>query len=200
MTSPSLPRPGAAALLLTLIAAGAAAPLSAQHHHPRGLREVEWSHRRGFWVGLGLGAGQNSTRFSPGPDLWSDGIDAGSAYLKLGGTPSDNVLLGAELYIWAHDLGRGIDESLTSAMFITQVYPFDRAGLYFKGGLGLASTNVDDGFADFSESGYGGVLGIGYEFRVGGNVYLVPTGDIYWHSYDDRRERIVNLGLGITFH
>lgn len=196
MISPSLPRVAAASLLLSLLAV----PLAAQHHPHRGLREVEWTDRRGFWIGLGLGAGENSTRFRPGPDLWTDGIDAGSAYLKLGGTPSNHVLLGAELYIWAHDLGNGVDESLTSAMFITQLYPFDRAGLFFKGGVGVTSTNVDDGFADFSESGYGGVLGVGYEFKVGGNVYLVPTGDVYWHSYDDRRERIVNLGLGIMFH
>ena len=194
MKSPLPFRIGLAAMFLL-----AAAPLAAQHPHSR-LREVQRTERQGFWIGFGVGGGENSTQYRPGPSSYGPGISGGSLSLKLGGTPSRNVLLGGEVYVWFHELGDGTDESLSSAMFITQIYPFDGAGLYFKGGVGLTAYDVSDRFLDFSEEGYGGVLGVGYEIQVGRNVFLVPTVDGYWHAYDGRRERIVNFGLGVTFH
>lgn len=184
---------------LAVLCLAAAAPLAAQHPHSR-LREVHRTGREGFWIGIGVGAGQNATQYRPGPSSYGPDISGGSLNLKLGGSPSSHVLLGADLYAWVHDLGDGTDESLSSAMFIAQVYPFDNAGLFFKGGAGLTAYNVSDRFLDFSEGGYGGVVGAGYEIRVGRNVYLVPSLDAYWHAYDGRRERIVNVGFGVTFH
>ncbi len=184
----------AAALLL-------AAPLAAQH--PTGnpdLREVHYSrHRDGFWASLGLGVGQDAFRYNGDP-AYSENINAATLSVSLGGTPSRNLLLGGELFAWFRDQSGAI-ESLSSAMLIGQWYPFGSADLFLKGGFGLTNYALDPDFgATYNQSGYGGVLGAGYDLRVGRNVSLTPTIDFYGHRYSDRHERIMNLGVAVTFH
>jgi hypothetical protein len=41
---------------------------------------------------------------------------------------------------------------------------------------------------------------LGYDARVGRSVSLTPLLDFTGHSYSDHQERILSLGLAVTFH
>ena len=168
---------------------------------PEGLIEVPEFSRRGFWLGLGLGAGGESFDIEPG-NGYSDLLYRPTVSLRLGGTVSQNLRLGGEVLAWINDTGPTV-ESLSSALFIAQVYPFSKSGLYLKGGLGIGRNAVefDDGFHQ-GDTGFAGLIGAGYELRLGRRFYLNPTIDLVGHRYDDGvvgdyRERLVNFGLGI---
>ena len=169
---------------------------------PPGLIEVPESSRRGFWVGLGLGAGGESFDLSP-RDGYSDLLYRPTVSLRLGGTVSQHLRLGGEVLSWINDVGPAV-ESLSSALFIAQLYPFASSGFYVKGGLGIGRNAVDfdDGF-DEGDTGFAGLIGAGYELGLGRRFYLNPTIDLVGHRYDDGvvgdyRERLVNFGLGIV--
>jgi len=168
---------------------------------PEGLVEVSEPSRRGFWVGLGLGAGGESFDLSQSSG-YSDVLYRPTVSLRLGGTVNQHLRLGGEVLSWINDVGPAV-ESLSSALFIAQLYPFSSSGFYVKGGLGIGRNAVDfdDGF-DQGDTGFAGLLGAGYELRLGRRFYLNPTIDLVGHRYDDSvigdyRERLVNFGLGI---
>lgn len=170
---------------------------------PRGLVVVPGGNRAGFWGGLGIGAGgesfdlRNGTGYSP--ELYRPTVS-----LRLGGTVSQQLRLGGEILAWFNEEGYAV-ESLTSFLFIGQLYPISTSGLYLKGGVGLGRNAVDfeDGYG-IGDTGFAGVLGAGWELRVGRRVYLNPVVDLVEHRYSARggehyRERLLNLGLGVLF-
>ncbi|HXE57611.1 MAG TPA: hypothetical protein VNK43_06385 [Gemmatimonadales bacterium] len=176
-----------------------AVPTLAAQEHGGGLREISPNERRGFWIGFGLGAGVESYDVAGDGAGYTDDLTRPTFYLKLGGTPSQSVLLGAELFAWGHDDG-GVEETLSQALFIVQWYPARRGAFFLKGGLGIADNRFDDGVATVSNTGVGLVAGAGYDIRVGRSVSIVPTIDLVGQGYDDYRERILNFGLGVVFH
>jgi hypothetical protein len=170
---------------------------------PEGLVEVRESGRGGFWLGLGLGAGGESYDLRPSIG-YSDVLYRPTVSLRLGGTVSPHLRLGAEVLSWINEVGPAV-ESLSSALFIAQVYPFSGSGLYLKGGLGIGRNAVDfDSGFDEGDTGFAALVGAGYELRLGRRFFLNPAIDLVGHRYDDGmigdyRERLVNFGLGILF-
>jgi len=189
----------AIAAAILLLGGGAAAQTA-----PRGLVEVsDDSGRRGFWAGLGLGAGGEAFDLRDGAG-YSGELYRPTVSLRLGGTPTRYLRLGGEVLAWIDDQGRQT-ESITSLLFITQLYPAPQTGLYLKGGLGLGRSEIDfdDGFG-VGDTGFAGLLGAGWEVRVGRRLYLNPAVDLVQHRYTGRggeryRERIVNFGVGVLF-
>jgi hypothetical protein len=187
-------------VLMSLFAAQLAAqPLLAQAA-PTGLIEVDEGIRRGFWFGLGLGAGGESNDIgAPG---YSDLFYQPTISLRAGGTVNPHLRLGGEVLSWFDQRGRAT-ASLSSALFVAQFYPLNTAGLYLKAGLGLGRNAIgfDDGF-DVGDTGFAGLLGAGLELRLGRRFYLNPVLDLVAHRYNGRAggdysERLVNFGLGI---
>jgi hypothetical protein len=169
---------------------------------PPGLIEVQDGSRRGFWFGLGLGAGGESNDFVGGAG-YSDLFYQPTVSLKAGGTVGPHLRLGGEILSWINEEFDAV-ESLTSALFVAQFYPLKVAGLYLKGGFGIGRNAVefDDGF-NMGDTGLAGLVGAGYELRLGRHVYLNPVIDFVGHTYDGRaggsyRERLVNFGLGVV--
>jgi len=179
------------------------APIDARAQQPPpGLVEVQEGGRRGFWFGLALGAGGESNDFLGGAG-YSDPFYQPTVSLKAGGTLGTHWRLGGEVLSWINEEGAAV-ESLTSALFIAQFYPLKTAGLYLKGGAGIGRNAVDfdDGF-DVGDTGFAGIVGLGYEVRLGRHIYLNPAVDFVGHTYDGRaggsyRERLVNFGLGVV--
>jgi hypothetical protein len=168
---------------------------------PPGLVEVRETGRRGLWFGLGVGAGGESNDFIAGAG-YSDPFYQPTVSLRLGGTLGQHLRLGGEVLSWINEEDDAV-ESLSSLLFVAQVYPIKAAGLYFKGGLGIGRNAVsfDDGF-DVGDTGFAGLVGAGYELRLGRHIYLNPAVDLVGHTYEGRgggsyRERLVNFGLGI---
>ena len=63
--------------------------------------------------------------------------------------------------------------------------------------------DFDDGFG-VGDTGFAGLLGAGWEVRVGRRWYLNPAVDLVQQRYAGRggeryRERIVNFGIGVLF-
>ena len=187
----------AIALLLTA-AAGAWA-----QDAPRGLSVVHEGGRAGFWGGLSIGAGGEAFDLRDGAG-YSEELYRPTVSLRLGGTVSPSLRLGGEVLAWINE--RDFEtESLTSVLFIGQLYPITSTGLYLKGGLGLGRNAVEfDGGGDVGDTGFAGLLGAGWEIRLGRRWYLNPSFDIVEHRYTGRgeeryRERLVNFGLGVLF-
>ena len=185
-------------LLLMALVLGGAASLEAQD------RNVH----KGFWVGFGLGGGPNlSTGF--------DGEVKGGygGYLKLGGTPSQKVLLGFESIGWGREDGN-VTKTRGNGHFIAQFYPSPSSGFYLKGGVGVAvaSSSSSSGNTTVSndKGGFGTGAGIGYEFQIGRNMYLVGAADYLLQVFEE--ENVAGLGdvpgtnsimmftLGLTWH
>ncbi len=188
--------PAAAGLLL------AANGVSAQDA-PRGLSVVQEGGRGGFWAGLSVGAGRESFDLRDGSG-YSEELERPTVSLRLGGTVSQRVRLGGEVLTWINERDDAT-ESLTSFLFIGQLYPIPSTGLYLKGGLGLGRNAVDFDYAGgVGDTGFAGLLGAGWEIRVGRRWYLNPTIDVVQHRYYERgddgyRERLINFGIGVLF-
>jgi hypothetical protein len=171
-----------------------------------GLREVSdrRSHRRqGFWLAAGVGAGSESFDANDGLG-WSDDKGGGIAYLKLGGTVSQSLRLGAEGNIWGSRYQRqGYDRSLASILFIAQWYPAARSDFWLRGGVGWARDNLTlygaTGDLTSHENGTALALGLGYDFRVARDISITPTLDFQGQRYDSHDERLISLGIGVTF-
>ena len=170
---------------------------------PPGLVEVHESDRRGFWGALGVGAGGESFDLLDGAG-YSGQLYKPTVSLRLGGTPANFLRLGGEILGWINDRGSAT-ESLTSLLFVAQLYPVTSTGLYLKGGLGLGrnEVNFDPGF-DVGDTGFAGLVGAGWEIRVARRFYLNPALDLVEHRYTGRggdryRERLVNFGVGVLF-
>ena len=66
-----------------------------------------------------------------------------------------------------------------------------------------SEVDFDDGFG-LGDTGFAGLVGAGWEVRVGRRLYLNPAIDLIQHRYTGRggdryRERIVNFGIGVLF-
>jgi hypothetical protein len=188
-----------AAVAFAIAGSGVAAAQDA----PRGLAIVSEGDRGGFWGALGIGAGAESFDLRDGTGYTSE-LYRPTVSLRLGGTLGQQVRLGGEVLAWINEQGSAV-ESLTSFLFIGQLYPAAGTGLYLKGGLGLGRNAVDfeDGYG-VGDTGFAGLLGAGWEVRVGRRFYLNPAIDLVEHRYTARggesyRERLVNLGVGVLF-
>ena len=172
-----------------------------------GLREVSNhrdSRREGFFAAVGLGGGAESFDANDGLG-WSDDKGGAVGYIKVGGAVSQSLLLGAELNGWAAQYQRqGYDRSLGSLMFIAQWYPASRGDFWLRGGLGWSRANLSiygtSGDINSHRNGTAFALGMGYDVRVAHNVSITPTLDLQAQRYDNYDERLISLGLGVTFH
>jgi hypothetical protein len=122
---------GIPALLSVLLALTLAIPASAQKPQIR----------EGFWIGFGFGYG--------GLDITCDGCEVDrengvSGYLKLGGSLSQNVLLGVQSLGWYKDI-EGVDLSQGSLTGNVWWYPSATGGFWLTGGAGLSRLEVDAG-------------------------------------------------------
>lgn len=190
VTSEGSMRPVWKICLGALLAAVPTTPLCAQQQ-PK---------HNGFWISFGLGGGWNLTR-NVGVDQNSK--PGGAAFIRLGGTPSEKLLLGGEVIGWGRDeagstLSRG-NVNLT-AMF----YPSVETGVYLKGGLGGASisTTVEEGNTTTTvhDEGFGATVGIGWDVRLARNFYLTPGIDFLYQRVSDTDNTILIFTVGATWH
>ena len=171
--------------------------------------EAQTNSHRGFWVGFGLGGGVNL-----GDGLDGENLAGVSGYLRLGGTPSQRVLLGFEGIGWSRErdgstLGRG------NGSFVVLFYPSMNGGWFVKGGVGGASvsrmTTEGNTTTTTTEGGFGATLGTGWDVRIGNNLYLAPAVDFLFQSFGEQEEdpvlgtipstnSILLFTLGLTWH
>ncbi|MGD8495238.1 MAG: hypothetical protein PVF05_03550 [Gemmatimonadales bacterium] len=166
---------------------------------PMSARTALAQHRRapaghsGVWLSGGLGGGTTS-----------DDEGGAAGYFRLGGTTSRNVLLGGEVIGLSYDEGDA-QVSFGNATFDVLYYPAPAGGFFAKGGIGFASVTVSQDIAGGTftsdDQGLGLTLGVGYDIRIGSNLYLTPNVDLLHQRFDEDREATIWLfTLGIGMH
>jgi hypothetical protein len=175
--------------------------------HPAVLPAQEASgdpEHRGFWVAFGLGGGTNLADFA-------DGARAGAGgYLRLGGTISPKFLIGGEIAGWGRDIG-GSTFTESGATAIAMFYPSGR-GLFLKGGAGFAGWSISNASGTTTTTstagGFAGTAGVGYDLRIGSNLYLTPNVDFMYHTLESENSAFASISsgqvlmftLGLTWH
>jgi hypothetical protein len=174
-----------------LVTAALSIPAQAQEGRPQT--------RQGFWFGAGLGYG------SICGEECDERTGGGSGYLKLGGTVSRKVLIGFESNGWAKEDG-SITISQVNGSGVVYFYPSATGGFHLKAGIGFVRATIafdvpgSNQVISSTETGGGGLLGLGYDARIGRNVSLVPFFNILGGKYHDGKTNFFQLGLGITVH
>ncbi len=164
--------------------------------------------RKGFWIGFGLGPGVNLSQGLDDKSLWG-----GNGYLRLGGTPRANLILGGEAIGWTVD-DRDVTLSRGNVHFVALWYPNVRSGFYLKGGVGGASIQRRSESGNTSttthKGGFGAGAGVGYELKIGRNLYLVPATDLLIQLFEKETDPVLGripgsntlllFNLGLTWH
>jgi hypothetical protein len=165
--------------------------------------------RQGFWIGAGLGAGSVGADCSSCPADRSTGF---SGYLRLGGTVSPSLLVGAETNGWTHSES-GQDQGMGFGSAVLYWYPGSTGALYLKLGLGGMSYKSTGGADEVTATAGAATVGIGYEFRVQSNLSIAlflnsmasaparfkVNGQVAPTS-EDIRLNLVQVGMGLTWH
>lgn len=149
--------------------------------------------RQGFFISFGFGAG------SLGCDDCGDERESGvNAYLRLGGTLSQRLLIGGEVNGWSKTED---DVTLTVSNVgpVIMFYPSANGGFFLKGGLGLSNISLELGNFTIEDDGIGVTLGLGWDARVGKNFALTPYFDILTSSYEGGNFNQIAFGLGFTW-
>lgn len=163
--------------------------------------------REGFWIGFGVGQGNLA---------WScDGCvdqDHGgpTGFLRLGGTPSQKVLLGAEMNFWSLDFG-ATEITAGYTAFTAYWYPSATGGLFLKGGFGGGVFSRQTAATEATSTGGVLVLGGGYDIRVGRKISITPMLSFWGSNKSNLKDNgtTIETGfrhtggtiqVGITFH
>ena len=183
---------GSVAGMLLLVAVG---PAQAQEG-----RE-EANSRSGFWLSLGAGSGWNIT---DAPDIDEDPMGV-AAYVRLGGTVSQQVLLSGEV------IGRQVTQGDTTVArfnvtLSVLIFPSRTGGFFIKGGIGISSEESAGALLS-SNQGLGLTAGAGYDWRVKGNLYVTPNIDWLMQSFPSTAgaglwttQRLLLVTVGLTWH
>ena len=164
--------------------------------------------RDGFWIGFGLGYGSSQVTCDSCRRVSRQGGVTG--FLKLGGAPSRNLLIGAALNGWAHSDGSAT-ETMANVTASLYLYPRRRSGFFVTGGVGLSTYHINS-TPSWDGTGWGWTAGAGYDLRFGRDVSLTPVVNYTWGDVGDVnlgssgttftgwRQNVLDVGLGVTFH
>lgn len=162
--------------------------------------------RQGFWIGFGLGAGAVY-----GDAFLDDGKLGGAGYLRLGGSPDQSLLIGADLIGWGGSEGN-VDVSRGALLGTFMWYPSDTGGFFAKAGAGFSGRQwkyeeqVQQGGQTVTVSvqnekgGVGFGLGVGYDIQLGRNFFLVPVLDWVYTGTEGDAASLFLLTVGVMWH
>lgn len=169
--------------------------------------------RRGFWIGFGAGVGSAHATCDE-----CDGDDretAPAGYVRLGGTLSERLLLGADFTFWSKEQD-GVTLNLYNAAATLTLYPAPASGFFIKGGVGLALTDTQ--FREGSTTitvdpgaGVGLLAGAGYDVRVWRRISVTPAVNFWYGTAGDFnllgstfvrnwKHNVVDFTVGVSFH
>lgn len=133
--------------------------------------------RQGFWIGLAGGTGNL---------MWDcDGCASrdhggGTINIRLGGSPSQQFLLGGEINELLVDLGTS-EIGAGYVAFTVYWYPRATGGLFLKGGPGVGTYYRHTSDTATARSASAAIqLGAGYDIRVGRKISISPM--LTWWS------------------
>lgn len=189
-----------------LLAASAWAQLP---HPPR-------PHRGGLWGEIGFGPGRVRVACSGCTDVIA--AAGTTSYVRIGGTVSDHVLIGFEAFSlldrgFGFSPGDSTSSAETALATVVVLWFPGRHGLFFKGGVGLASGQFSipgTAGADTSNGvGIGMTFGLGWDFAISRKfaittnfaAHVTAVGDVVLpgQRVDDVIATMYQAGIGFTF-
>ena len=146
----------------------------------------------GFWFSAGLGYG------SLGCQNCGSREGGASGNLSLGGTLSQNWLLGVSSNTWFKSQS-GSTLTVNAFTAAMRFYPSATGRFFLIGGLGLGTVSANvSGVGSGSQTGFGALLGLGYDVRMGPKVSLTPYWNGFAMSSSNSNANVGQIGLGIT--
>jgi hypothetical protein len=126
------------------------------------------SQRTGGWFGVGFAYGQLSGR-----GVSDVNNHTAAVHVRTGGTLSSHFRLGGEL-----DLGGGAGMLSAALALSGYAYPVANADFFLK--AGIAARHLNEGIADYPDAvtDLAGVVGLGYDWRLGGRFSITPFAQI----------------------
>lgn len=171
--------------------------------------------RQGFWIGFGFGGGSAGISCDIDPECANLTRETGfTGHLKIGGTLTPKVLLGGESTGWTKKES-GVTSQLGNLAAAAYLYPAPATGFFVKGGPSFSYFREDDGTDEATGTGFGFMIGAGYDIRVGTNISITPVASFYWGSIGEvdlsgsvtgttsgfgLKQNVFDFQLGITFH
>ncbi len=146
----------------------------------------------GLWLGGGLGGG------------WREGVAGPAGYFRIGTTPSDKLLVGAEVIAWVkpEDLIPNKKQiNIMASMLFYPFYPNTTFGseFFFRAGAGLAIQEAALGsFSD--QKGFGTAFGIGYDIRIDPNIFITPNFDVLVQRISGETTTAILFTIGLAGH
>jgi hypothetical protein len=161
------------------------------------------ANHEGFWISFGFGAGS-----AFGDDAFDgDSKFGGAGFLRMGGSVSQQLLLGGEIIGWGTDqdnvaIGRG------AMMFTAMYYPSPKGGFYLKGGAGFSGRSAEwevpfEGYTATVKDDQGGIglgAGLGYDIQLGRNFFLTPALDFVYTGTEGDGASLLLFTVGATWH
>lgn len=149
--------------------------------------------RDGFWISGGLGYG------SLGCEGCGSREGSVSGDLSLGGTISPRFLLGAGSAAWSKS-EQGATLTVGTLDARVRFYPSRTGGFFVTGGIGFGSVRGDIGGFSARETGFGTILGLGWDIRVARNTSITP----YWNGFAMKNANtdanVGQMGIAVTLH
>jgi hypothetical protein len=160
------------------------------------------SKRQGFWFNIGLGYGTADFNCDNcGATTRESGL---SGNLALGGTLSEQFLLGVESDGWYKDES-GLKTLFGNLTLVGYFYPSPSADFFLKGGVGLASYRFTNG-GTVDDNGLGFMAGAGYDIAIGRRSSITPTVTFNLGSMGDNQGaqsvkiNWIHIGASFTLH
>ncbi|HEU5154229.1 MAG TPA: outer membrane beta-barrel protein [Gemmatimonadales bacterium] len=137
---------------------------------------------QGFWIGGGLGYGSVHPSCDGCGSTTSEGGVSG--LLRLGGTLSDQVLLGVESNGWFKNMD-GTDNTIGNLSAALYYYPSRKSGVFLKGGVGVAGYEATEGSDKLEGYGLGLMAGAGYDIPIGSHTAITPMATLTYGDVGD---------------
>ncbi len=148
--------------------------------------------REGFWLSFGLGYGSLSC------DVCNGSAGGGVAYLRMGGTVSQRLLIGGEVTGWSRT-EKGVTLTVSNIGPIFLFYPAQDGGFFLRGGVGIGSVKYEVSNVSLEDTGAGVTLGMGWDARLGKGFALTPFVDLTTVSIGGGSVNSLGFGLGFTW-
>jgi len=189
-------------VLVVGAALAAAAPARAQKQG-----KSEGPYREGFWIGVGLGYGSATISCSECMD--NSRYGAATVSLRMGGTPSRQLLVGGEVDAWSRT-SSDVTETVGDVSGVVLFYPSSTGTFFIKGGVGGVVYDANTS-PKLETSGFGVSIGVGIDLYLGHRFSLTPyasyvtalSGTVKIGGSDtgyEAKPNLIVVGLAATWH